>query len=1109
MVLSKSIDNEKQYICELCNKTINDLEVAVSCCLCEFKAHKKCNKSRSMNYISISSKNKFPMCINCRENTLPFQKPDKEINTKINANNDVRKFFETINNDNLKNIIDKNDDETAPIDCKYVDYDSFDHIEDEKKLSLFHMNIASLAKNKEELETSLQILNFKFDIIALTETKILKGIDANFDIAIDGYRCYQTPTEASKGGSILYIKNKFNTIPRDDLNKIMYKSKQIESSFIEIINSNKKNIVIGCIYRHPSMDLNEFNECYLGNLLDKISMENKNSFLLGDFNADLMNLETNKPISNYFDILASHLYIPHIIYPTRIVDNEMYNFPSKTLIDNIFSNCLNFADGISGNITLSISDHLAQFLIIPVECKIIKQQFNEYKRDTKNMDKENFTLDMLEVDWKSIIKVENNDPNLSFVEFEKKLNSIIDHYMPLRKLTKKEMKQQCKPWITLGIRNSIRRRDTLHKKFIKAKNPDIKNAYHLRYKELRNQIVTLCRISKRNFYQNYFAKNSNNLKNTWKGINNLINLNKNFKTNPSSLIVDDQLITDPNYVANEYNNYFSTIASKLRDKIYDNQHDFMSYLGDRKEKTFVCYPTTKEEVIDIINELDCMKGTGPHSIPTDVLIFIKFMVSESISDIINLSFNTGIYIEKLKISKIIPIYKGKGSNLECCNYRPISLLSNIDKIVEKIMHKRLYCFFTKYKIIYNLQFGFRSGHSTTHALIYLTEQVRKALDSNCFSCGVFVDLQKAFDTVDHEILLHKLSHYGVRGIENNWFKSYLSNRKQYVSINGANSTEVNVHYGVPQGSVLGPLLFLIYINDLNKALKYCTTIHFADDTSLLLKNKSLKKMRKYLNLDLKNLSNWLNANKISLNANKTELLLFRHPNKRINFHLKVRLNGKQLEPAQYVKYLGMYIDPHLNWKYNTNILASKLTRSLGMLSKIRHYVNKDTLRSIYFAIFSSHLSYGSIIWAQNQTNMNVKRISRLQNKAVRIMNFSDYRDHANPIFKQLNIIKLSDNVSLQNILLVYDSLNSRLPSILNHGYNYVLNFHAIRTRNALKLKLALPTVKTTAHGINSIEYKSVKTWNDFIDEFKKLSFQTLPRSKVKNIVTTFFSSRYV
>jgi len=410
---------------------------------------------------------------------------------------------------------------------------------------------------------------------------------------------------------------------------------------------------------------------------------------------------------------------------------------------------------------------------------------------------------------------------------------------------------------------------------------------------------------------------------------------------------------------NEFNERYLNI---LLDKLSKENKNFKSYLRDSNVNSFFVSPTTKEEIIEIINELDCLKGTGPHSIPTDIFKVIKLIVSESLTDIINLSFKTGIYISNLKISKVIPVYKGKGNNLHCCNYRPISLLSNIDKIIEKLMHKRLYSFLSKNNIIYNLQFGFRKSHSTSHALIYLTENVRKALDESYFCSGVFVDLQKAFDTVDHDILLHKLNHYGVRGVENNWFKSYLYERRQFVCINGVKSEEVVMHYGVPQGSVLGPLLFLIYINDLNKALKYCKTIHFADDTSLLLKNQSLKKMKKYLNLDLSNLSNWLNANKISLNASKTELLIFRHPNKKMNYNLKVKLNGKLLRPSNYVKYLGMYIDSNLNWNHNTKVLATKLSRSLGMLSKIRHYVSRETLRSLYFAVFSSHLSYGSIIW---------------------------------------------------------------------------------------------------------------------------------------------------
>ena len=213
------------------------------------------------------------------------------------------------------------------------------------------------------------------------------------------------------------------------------------------------------------------------------------------------------------------------------------------------------------------------------------------------------------------------------------------------------------------------------------------------------------------------------------------------------------------------------------------------------------------------------------------------------SDIINLSYSKGVYPDSLKCANVIPIFKNKGSALEVVNYRPISLLSNINYIFEKTMYINLH------NCIYELQFGFRELHSTNHALFSISEKIRNALDNN-FACGIFVDLQKAFDTVNHEILFKKLEHYGIRGLSNSWFKSYLSNRKQYVTINGFKSDSTSINIGVPQGSVLGPLLFLIYINDLHKSIKHSLVHHFADDTNLLYINNSPKAVKKYVNLDL-------------------------------------------------------------------------------------------------------------------------------------------------------------------------------------------------------------------------------------------------------------------
>ena len=250
-----------------------------------------------------------------------------------------------------------------------------------------------------------------------------------------------------------------------------------------------------------------------------------------------------------------------------------------------------------------------------------------------------------------------------------------------------------------------------------------------------------------------------------------------------------------------------------------------------------------------------------------------------------------------------------------------------------------------------------------HAIISLNENIRKNLDEGNIGCGIFVDSQKSFDNVEHHILLSKLEHYGIRGLANDWFKSYLSNRKQHVSVNGYDSNLADVKFGVSQGSVLSPLLFLIYINDLNQALRFCKVHHFADDTNLIHFSKSVYRLNKYVNLGLKNLTYWLNANRILLNMKKTELVIFKHQRKKLDSPIKVKLNLKSLYPSKSIKYLGIKTDENLNWKQHIHDIAVNLNRANALLFTIRNYVNKHILRTIYFAIFDSHINYGNLIWA--------------------------------------------------------------------------------------------------------------------------------------------------
>ena len=257
-----------------------------------------------------------------------------------------------------------------------------------------------------------------------------------------------------------------------------------------------------------------------------------------------------------------------------------------------------------------------------------------------------------------------------------------------------------------------------------------------------------------------------------------------------------------------------------------------------------------------MSSLDSNKASCPNSIPYRMLFLVKNEISKQLVDLFNLSFMTSVFPSLLKSAKVVPVFK-KDSKLDYSNYRPISLLSNIEQILEKLMYKRCNTFLNKNNVIYNLQFGgFRQQYPTSHVLINITENIRKALDDGNIRCGVSVDLQKAFDTVDHHILLAKLSHDGIHSVSNDWFKSYLSNRSRYVFINGYESGLAVINCGVPQGSVLGPTLFLLYQATNNKqATKFCKVHHFADDTNLVCLINSIKKLNKLANAYLKHLVN--------------------------------------------------------------------------------------------------------------------------------------------------------------------------------------------------------------------------------------------------------------
>ena len=523
--------NPEQYFecktcrtCGVCEKAIAVNHKKIECNLCLKYVHIKCNKfdeSAFKHYQSRGNSNLY--CITCLNEIFPFPSLSNmefdltmqginfsdntdlqslELRTAqqklVNKLNTVVKNY----NNNISNNTDDDDDDNdvSPVDCSYISIEEFKlkKFNSSREFSTLHLNIHSVEAHIDELRIILKQINYDFDVICLSESKILKDCEPKVDITLDKYQYpVGTPSEASKGGVLIYAKEGINFKPREDLT--IYKKKELESYFIEVINDKQKNDIVGVIYRHPSMDQLSFIDDFMKPLIDKMQTENKKLFITGDYNFDLLNLENNETAHFFETMMSSHL-MPTILLPTKL------NTKKDTIIDNIFTDQIN-PEIKSGNLTITISDHLPSFFIMPKDNQnhIPKKQ-DIYVRDIKSFDKTNFVLDYLNIDWGEKLDRYKDDVNKATEFFFWKINKLLDKYMPWKKLSNKQYKRRFKPWINNVILNKIKDKNRKFKKFINCKDPNRKEVLRKNYKMVKNEITSLIRHSKKQ-HQKYFTEN--------------------------------------------------------------------------------------------------------------------------------------------------------------------------------------------------------------------------------------------------------------------------------------------------------------------------------------------------------------------------------------------------------------------------------------------------------------------------------------------------------------------------------------------------------------------------------------------------------------------------
>ena len=895
-------------------------------------------------------------------------------------------------------------------------------------LRIGFLNINHIANKLSDVSDILSSSQKYLHLFGIAETKLPDQISSD-DIKIPTYHIIpDDPSQQKEKELLVYIHDTVHYKRIESLENY-----QVESIWIEIHLERTKPILIGFIYRNPAELTDWYDRFTL--MMEDASVHSDEIILFGDFNIDLFK------VNQRWTLICDSFHLTQLIdKPTRITDK------TKTLIDHIYSTSTNNITEVCRPI-FGCSDHFP--VCLTWSKKGINIPKNSHKviryRCFSGFNKDAFLMDLLNSSMSLVYQFTN--PDEAFEIWYHNFLNVYNVHAPFK--TKRVKSRLKEPWITKDIEDAIAQRNKLSAIGTREE-----------YKKQRNLVNSMKRSSKKKYFEQLISSKADS-KSIWKAINQLINKNAAARSPPLTDLSSDSL-----------NAHFCSIATTTikSDRSHSNTLDILKdYCHSKNVSSNLVIPLMN--IYDVYNALTHLKQTnsrGLDGIDGKILKIAAPVIADSLTYIYNLCISKNTIPKAFKTAKVIPIFKG-GDHSDPSNYRPISILSILSKPLEHHINKHILNHFNQYNLFHPNQSGFRANHSCHTALTNLIDQWLTNINNNKITGVIFVDFAKAFDVIDHSLLLRKLQVYGSSDNTLKLMSSFLSERKQVVSNKGDVSTLLPNNFGVPQGSVIGPLLFSIYINDLPLSVNTQCEL-FADDTTIHTCHSHLNEVTSALQESIHQLLEWSEQNHMNLHPQKTKYLTITTRQKRQNLPASspaIFINNDLIEEVDHHKMLGLTIDNNLSWMHHISILCKKISKCVYQLSRMKHFLDLNSRKIFFNAYIMSHMNYASTIWDSASANI-LKPLFSLHRRALKLvllkpssLTLSDY--------KALDILPLKSKLKYNKAVFVFKIMSGFAPPSLQNRFVTNCSHH---TRRIL---VPLPRIDLYK---SSLTYSGGCLWNE-------------------------------